>query len=112
MYLVGAPLADISVKISGQAEASFDIVDVVYHPAANYDMVSIYIYVYIHARHVHIYVYIYGRKAKKFLSFRTLPCTNLLASICMSSYYNVFVGIGETEDAFSRATSPVVSRFV
>ena len=36
-----APLADISVKISGQAEASFEIVDVVYHPAANYDMVRI-----------------------------------------------------------------------
>ena len=35
------PLADISVKISGQAEASFEIVDVVYHPAANYDMVRI-----------------------------------------------------------------------
>ena len=38
---VYAPLADISVKISGQAEASFEIVDVVYHPAANYDMVRI-----------------------------------------------------------------------
>jgi hypothetical protein len=38
---VYAPLADISVKISGQAEASFKIVDVVYHPAANYDMVRI-----------------------------------------------------------------------
>ncbi len=38
---VYTPLADISVNISGQSEASFKIVDVVYHPAASYDMVRI-----------------------------------------------------------------------